>query len=271
MTDIFQILTRFRSGKWAIQGDIKKMFWQIKLTESDERFHGVIYNGETYVFTRVCFGSKPSPIIADESMMRISEWGRSNFPKGAKVIADNRYGDDILVADADVAEMIQARNETTKLLGTFGFDIKQWNSNHSDMGTGKGDGNVLGLNWDANYDTLKTQVKERREVTEFTKRVVLSHIAEIWDPIGLLAGTLVVGRIIFQSIVRMKVDWGEKIEDDELLQKWNNWLPELRKCGNVVLSRAIFHDDVFPNGAKSELIGFSDGSSVAHGCSKVVR
>ena len=42
MTDIFQILTRFRSGKWAIQGDIKKMFWQIKLTGSDERFHGVM-------------------------------------------------------------------------------------------------------------------------------------------------------------------------------------------------------------------------------------
>ena len=95
------------------------------------------------VFTRVCFGNKPSPIIADESMMRISEWGRSNFPEGAKVIADNRYVDDILVADTDVAEMIQARDETTKLLGTFGFEIKQWNSNHSDMGTVKGDGNVL--------------------------------------------------------------------------------------------------------------------------------
>ena len=107
--------------------------------------------------------------------MRISEWGSSKFPKGAKVIADNRYVDDILIADTDVAEMIQARNETTKLLGTFGFDIKQWNSNHSDIGTVKEDGNVLALNWDANYDALKTQVKERREVTEFTKRVVLSH------------------------------------------------------------------------------------------------
>ena len=187
------------------------------------------------------------------------------------VIADNRYVDDILIADTDVAEMIQARDETTKLLGTFGFDIKQWNSNHSVIGTVKEDGNVLGLNWDANYDALKTQVKERREVTEFTKRVVLSHIAEIWDPIGLLAGTLVVGRIIFQSIVRMKVEWDEKIEDDGLLQKWNNWLSELRECGNVVLSRAIFHDNVFPNGAKSELIGFSDGSSVAHGCSLYLR
>ena len=53
-----RLKTRLRSGKWAIQGDIKKMFWQIKPTESDERYHGVIYKGETYyVFTRVCFGN----------------------------------------------------------------------------------------------------------------------------------------------------------------------------------------------------------------------
>ena len=52
-----RLKTRLRSGKWAIQGDIKKMFWQIKPTESDERYHGVVYKGETYVFTRVCFGN----------------------------------------------------------------------------------------------------------------------------------------------------------------------------------------------------------------------
>ena len=73
MIDLFQILTRFRSGKWAIQGDLRKMFWQIKLSEHDERFHGIICNGETLVFTRVCFGEKPSPPIADSCMMKIAD------------------------------------------------------------------------------------------------------------------------------------------------------------------------------------------------------
>lgn len=52
--------TRFRCGRWAMQGDLKTMFWQIKLTESDELFHGVVYRDETFVITRVC------PIIADD-------------------------------------------------------------------------------------------------------------------------------------------------------------------------------------------------------------
>ena len=77
-------ITRLRSGKWAIQGDIKKMFWQIKPTESDERYHGDIYKGETYVFTRVCFGNEPSPIIANETMVGISRWRRTSYPSRSK-------------------------------------------------------------------------------------------------------------------------------------------------------------------------------------------
>ena len=44
MLDIFQALTWFRSGKYAILGDIKKMFWQIKLNEYDQKYHGVIWD-----------------------------------------------------------------------------------------------------------------------------------------------------------------------------------------------------------------------------------
>ena len=65
MNDIFQTITRFRCGKYTLIGDIRKMFWQIKISEKDQLYYGVIYNGETYVFTRICFGNKPSPPIAD--------------------------------------------------------------------------------------------------------------------------------------------------------------------------------------------------------------
>ena len=52
---------------------MKKTFWQLKLTEGDEDFHGVVYNGQMYEFTRVCFGNKLSPIIANERMMSYPE------------------------------------------------------------------------------------------------------------------------------------------------------------------------------------------------------
>ena len=35
MNDIFQTITRFRCGKYTLIGDIRKMFWQIKICEKD--------------------------------------------------------------------------------------------------------------------------------------------------------------------------------------------------------------------------------------------
>ena len=85
MVDIFELLTAFRSGYVALQGDIKKMFWQISLSEYDQQFHGIIYKGETYVFTRVCFGDKPSPTIANDCMKKIAKEEKEDFPFGSWV------------------------------------------------------------------------------------------------------------------------------------------------------------------------------------------
>ena len=127
--DIFQALTQFRCGKFAILGDIKKMFWQIKLNLAAQKYHGVIWIDETYVFTRVSFGGKPIPPIANHSMMKVAEFGKDILPLGAAVIRDKRYVDDILDASSSVGEILQRRDETQELLGKFGFDIKLWRSN----------------------------------------------------------------------------------------------------------------------------------------------
>ena len=85
LSDIFQIITRFRSGHYAILGDMKKMFWQIGICKNDQRYRGVIYQGESYVFTRICFGNKPSPPIAELSMLKIAEQGRNTHPQANMV------------------------------------------------------------------------------------------------------------------------------------------------------------------------------------------
>ena len=80
MVDIFQALTRFRCGAFAILGDIKKMFWQIRLSDDDAQYHGNIWDGQTYVCTRLCFGVKPSPPIANYSMMKVAALGEKSHP-----------------------------------------------------------------------------------------------------------------------------------------------------------------------------------------------
>ena len=40
---------------------------------------------------------------------------------------------------------------------------------------------------------------------------------------------------------------------------------------NVIISRSILPDGEFPDVINCELVGFSDGSSVAHGCTLYLR
>ena len=94
MNDIFQVLARFRSGKNALLGHIRKMFWQIILHPEDRKFHGVLWNGETFIFTRGCFGFTNSP-IADYCMKLIAYEGRISHPKASELLMDKRYMDDI--------------------------------------------------------------------------------------------------------------------------------------------------------------------------------
>ena len=80
-------------------------------------------------------------------------------------------------------------------------------------------------------DILLAKIKEVKNYAElFTKRNVLKNVVGVWDPLGLLCGLLIVGKLIFQSIVRMQLKWDELIEDNELAKKWREWLEELEKC-----------------------------------------
>ena len=199
-------------------------------------------------------------------MRKIASWGRDRYPCASKIIANDRYVDDILHSCSDVSDIIRRRDVTTELLGKFGFEIKDWKSNHYEVGTIEENGKVLGLRWDAKKDVMSIQLQKVTKPSEFTKRYILPKIAEVWDPLGLLSGILVVGKLIFQSVVRMKVDWDEKIEDIELSRKWINWLSELEKCYDVILARSILQEKGLTRLNHWDLIGFSDGSSVAHGC-----
>ena len=120
MNDIFETILQFRCGKYTLVGDIRKMFWQIKITEEDQKYHGVIFNGKTYVFTRVGFGNNNSPPIADTGMLKMAYNGKESHPLAARALIDNRYMDDITDANSSAAVLIKTRNEIDDLIGGYG-------------------------------------------------------------------------------------------------------------------------------------------------------
>ena len=80
-----------------------------------------------------------------------------------------------------------------------------------------------------------------------------------------------VGKLIFQSVVRMKVSWDEEILDEELGRKWQLWLTELEKCEGFCMPRSILPSKGNLKDMNFELVGCSDGSSVAYGSAVYIR
>ena len=179
--------------------------------------------------------------------------------------------DDILDAGIGSSKLIKKKNETNILLGKFGFEIKEWLSNNKEIGKVKENGKVLGMLWNGDEDNLSVKIKIATSISKFTKRNVLRTIAKIWDSLGILCGLLVAGKLIFQSIVRMKLQWDEINQDGELAAKWQQWLTELEKCDGFCIPRSILPTKRNIRDMNFELIGCSDGSSVAYGCAGYLR
>ena len=267
--DIFRAITKARTGKHVLIGDMKKMFWQVKMSEEDQRFHGIMCEGETYVFTRVCYGDKPSPSIADYSMRLIARSGKSELPMAAYMLENKRYVDDLQDANSSASKLIKQRDEVDELLGRFGFEIKEWISNNPDIGKVKEKMKILGTSWYPKDDHLAATVSQNIKPT-FSKAAVLSTVNGIWDPIGILAGVRMTGKLIFQAIVRMKCGWEEIVSDEELMKRWEVWCQDVAECDDIKIDRSLL-PNILEEPVTCILAGFSDGSSVANGCTLYLR
>ena len=60
------------------------------MNEKDEKYHGVIFKGETCVSTRVCF--------SNDKMIKLAEHGKTSHPNASQTLLFKRYMYNILDA-----------------------------------------------------------------------------------------------------------------------------------------------------------------------------
>ena len=97
---------------------------------------------------------------------------------------------------------------------------------------------------------------------KMTKSSVLSKIAEIWDPLGLYCGLLIIVKLMFKAIVRTKSDWDEVLDDPELGNKLSQWCLVVAKWEGVQVARSLLPSETFPVPTRCLFVGFSDGSTL---------
>lgn len=80
---------------------------------------------------------------------------------------------------------------------------------------------TLGILWDSVQDQLKYEIKLSQQQAS-TKHGILSNIAQIFDPLGLIGPILVIGKILMQRLWSDTTDWEQMLSYDYLIN-WNNY------------------------------------------------
>ena len=97
MNSLFKVLIRWRLNKIALVGDIKKMFTQIVICERDRPFLSFFWQSseeqesQIYEWTRLIFGSKPSPDLSFSSIIYLAEQNKFDFPKGSNALKNDIF------------------------------------------------------------------------------------------------------------------------------------------------------------------------------------
>ncbi|GFT85360.1 uncharacterized protein TNCV_497561 [Trichonephila clavipes] len=89
---------------------------------------------------------------------------------------------------------------------------------------------------------------------------VLSTIARLFDPLGLLGPVVARAKIFMQSLWGLKIDWIDELSS-ERAKEWHPFLEDFNSVSSIYIGRCIVH----PQATRVELHGFADASEKCYG------
>ena len=307
LNNIFGLLLRFREGLIGFIGDLSKMFNSVELSIFDQHVHRFLWRSmdaskkpETYVLTAVPFGDRPSGCIVMLAMKETAKMMKNEYPTAYRIIDEDSYVDDIIHSMDNIDEVRTATKEVEHVLEQASFKIKNWtisdtpNQNNNINLLDANSERVLGMQWYPAADEFCFEVKlnfsaKRRgvridanitkngvidEIPEiFTKRLVLSQIATIYDPLGLISPFILKGKLLMRTVMTFSNNQGKKLDWDtplppDLKEKWLIFFKNIFELENIKIQRCI---KLSTSDTNPQLILFCDASMHAYGAAAYVR
>ena len=279
---LFNILLRFRKHAIAITGDIEKMYRQILVHPENQNLIRILWESDTqvpieYKMNTLTYGTASAPYLATRCLVELGRQNANDYPVAAHCLQEDFYVDDCLSGASTVEEALRLRRQLTDIIGSAGMHIRKWASNCNSVlaDIPEEDREVeypldinkdatlktLGVKWNPQTDNIQYTVSDFGTTEPITKRSILSNIAKIFDPLGLLAPVIVVAKILMQQLWKMEIAWDEPVPCT-LRSSWIDYTVNLQMVNELRIPRRIC-DLVKP--AYLYLHGYCDASEVAYG------
>ena len=284
---LIHVLLRFRQHQFAITADIEAMYYQVKVVESDrdvlrflwydEEGNEVAYRMNAHVFGGVWCAS-----IATYALRRtlIDQEVENDLVKD--VIRRSFYVDDCLRSLQSPDEAKMMIDVVKDVLNKGGFNLTKFVASDPEIlnqiavddrakevkqFSAGSSSKVLGIEWDVSNDSFHITVNITPKKA-IARKDMLSIIASMYDPLGLVSPCIVEGKKLLQEATRMKLSWVDDVPQ-ELSEKWWSWTNSLSGVKNLSFPRCVKTSKF--DGATLELHTFCDASEHAYGCCSYVK
>ena len=79
---------------------------------------------------------------------------------------------------------------------------------------------------------------KKNEAGLVTKRIMLSRLSSLYDPLGLIGPIVFKGKVLFQQATRLKLSWDEQL-NVQMSKQWEAWLESLQHLENLKFPRCV--------------------------------
>ncbi|XP_034194981.2 uncharacterized protein LOC117611157 [Osmia lignaria lignaria] len=276
MLNITDLLIWIRRYKHLFATDVTKMYRQIKVHPDDWSLQQILWLDDTqketqYQLTTVTYGTKAAPYLAVRTLLQLAEDVGSKYPLAVEPIRNGRYVDDIF-GGADTAEHLQdVANQLTQLCQAGGFPLAKWHStskslpedlapeqNNAAISFDDCATKILGIKWIPHQDTFNFSTISATQRMQFTKRLVLSEVAQLFDPLGFVAPVIIRAKIFIQELWLQELGWDD-ILPLHITQRWLRIREDLTSLAKLSIPRWFNTTTT----STVELHGFADASVLA--------
>lgn len=282
------IVMRWRRHRIGFSADIEKMYRQIAVDQPDADLQRIVWRPQAnetmkvYRLTTVTYGTASAPYLAVKSLQMLAKLERERFPIGAEVAINCFYVDDVLAGADTTAECLEAQKQIMNMLASGGFVLRKWVSNSEDVLAQVPNDyrerqlpltidestsiKTLGIQWNPSSDELCFNISAPETNDVHTKRSFLSQAARLYDPLGWLAPSTIIVKILFQQLWKENLDWDDPLPK-AIADQWNHLQRSLCCFQTLRIPRWMSMSST----RSVEVHGFCDASMAAYASVVFVR
>lgn len=277
---------RFRLERYGLVADIKKMFRRVAVHPEHWDYQRIVWRPNPtgpicdFYITVVVWGMASAPWNTIRSLFQCACDESHEHPYASHTTKKSFYVDDMLAGADTRKQLLRLYRELVELHRKGGFELTKWQSNCAEFMQQMNlqpqnepihlaDTGVLGMLWKLQDDCicLKVNPAVLEMLPTPTKAQVVSAISKVYDPTGLFAPVVLVGKQIMQDFWRgQKIGWKD-LAPQHLVERWHAYQRELPALSAVRVPRWLGckqHDDI-------ECHIFTDASLHAFGAVAYIR